>query len=105
MKKKKAYKCRSCDKSFGLKCGLEKHTKTIHESIKAYKCDSCDKHFSQLSNLEKHVKTVHENVKPFRCDSCRKDFSQLGNLERQFIKKSNLINVSLVTKCLDIRVS
>ena len=97
----KNHRCNLCNMSFGQNIILQRHVNTVHKTLEAHKCDSCDKIFSVKANLVKHYTKVHEKIIPFKCDSWEKSFGLKGFLKYillQFMKKSKLSNVILVTE-------
>eukprot|EP00483_Globobulimina_turgida_P008529 UN08546 len=59
MHKPKQYKCKECNKSFGMRYLLERHGK-IHMGVKSFRCNVCRKRFVRQDCLTKHKKSVHK---------------------------------------------
>ncbi|XP_064464189.1 zinc finger protein Xfin-like isoform X2 [Ornithodoros turicata] len=57
----KAYLCQVCSRGFTSKCGLAKHSRTIHGGIKTHECTLCDYPFRDRSDLHRHQLSVHSN--------------------------------------------
>ncbi|XP_058839314.1 zinc finger protein ZFP2-like isoform X2 [Topomyia yanbarensis] len=75
------HQCAICQKKFGSKSILARHTAIIHEGIvpeKNLPCPYCSKCFSNKRHLRLHI-DVHENNRRFKCSFCEKTFIQKIN--------------------------
>ena len=55
----KNFKCEICAKAFKDQGGLVSHIKRIHDGIKMYACKSCERNFYTKTGLEKHEVKFH----------------------------------------------
>lgn len=80
--KKRPYKCNAaeCNKSFSLKCTLNRHEATHAEDRKLVACNLCSKQLSSKSSLSLHQR-IHGNLKPHKCQECSSTFRTSGNLK------------------------
>ena len=77
-------KCRSCEKEFSTKKGLENHIKIVHDGIKPekQKCNLCPREFSTIGRLKLHYKAnicnskrpQQRNVKTTNLENDKKEF-------------------------------
>ena len=81
MRRKKAYKCSFCDKSFSQGSNLKTHQKDVHYKAKPFKCDTCGKLFQRNNALKIHVKVQHQGIR-FKCNYCLEEFAHPGNLRK-----------------------
>lgn len=96
--REKPFVCVQCNKKFGRRSDLKKHT-VCHTGIRQYGCPVCTKSFSRSTNLRKHLK-VHENVRPFICSQCPRSFSSSLELQRhETVHRSGAKKVFECGKC------
>ncbi|XP_024307164.1 zinc finger protein 320 isoform X2 [Homo sapiens] len=74
----KPYKCKVCEKVFGLNSLLAEHTE-IHTGEKPYKCNECGKAF-RVRASPIHHQAIHGIVKAHRCNDCHKVSSKTTTL-------------------------
>ena len=82
--KEKAYKCKTCDKSWGTSSQLNKHMIIFHSNPDGpltFPCDLCGKVISDPNNFARHMKVVHEGVRNHKCKQCPKTFGCRSHLE------------------------
>ncbi|XP_068430550.1 zinc finger protein 345-like isoform X2 [Clinocottus analis] len=87
MKKKKTtgpLKCPSCDKTFALKCMLDRHQLT---HTKPHLCAECGKCFSEKQGLVAHSRR-HTGEKPYECSDCGVEFAYKYTLARHMRRHS-----------------
>merc|ERR1719464_2110805 len=76
-------------KTFPLKANLNRHIKSVHNSLKkpkkTYNCTMCTKYFSYPSLIKRHMKLVHESST--NCLICDKNFSFPSQLKNHMAKK------------------
>src|SRR5277367_694070 len=77
---KKKHKCTVCDKSFGQRAYLKKHS-MIHTGKKPFQCEECGKCFTEKQVLKIHTR-IHTGDKPFECGKCGKRFTQSSDLKK-----------------------
>ena len=58
------YNCAQCNEMFDTLSKLKYHAKNAHLNKKAHKCKYCDETFTRPLYLNKHVKTVHNSIHP-----------------------------------------
>ncbi|XP_029940580.1 zinc finger protein 883-like isoform X2 [Salarias fasciatus] len=76
--KKKPIKCPSCEKTFPLKCLMERH----HLShSKPHHCSECGKRFSVLRGLRAHMRK-HTGEMLHRCPDCGTEFAYKSTFQR-----------------------
>lgn len=80
--KKRPFICSiaDCDKSFSLKCTLQRHLETHKVDRKVVTCKVCEKTLSSASSLKFHER-IHEDLKPHQCSTCLVQFRTPGNLK------------------------
>ncbi|XP_034752712.1 oocyte zinc finger protein XlCOF6-like isoform X3 [Etheostoma cragini] len=71
-------KCPSCDKSFALKCMMDRHYLT---HSKPHPCPECGKRFARQRQLIAHSRR-HTGEKPFRCSECGTEFAHKSTFVR-----------------------
>lgn len=71
-------KCPSCDKTFALKCMLDRHYLT---HTKPHLCSECGKSFSEKQGLVAHSRR-HTGEKPYECSDCGIEFAYKYTLAR-----------------------
>ena len=91
------YKCNSCEKSYGSKQELDRHTHNFHEGhencpkwcenrkkrLEDFICDSCGSSYSGALALDKHILEVHDGQMPpkdHKCENCGKAFASKERL-------------------------
>ena len=74
------FRCKLCEKSFKLKCRMQRHVKKVHEKASETKCELCKKSFYDVYCLQVHMNTFHNKKKNFICDSCDQRFVSKGAL-------------------------
>ncbi|KAK9532813.1 hypothetical protein VZT92_010180 [Zoarces viviparus] len=87
IKKKKntgPLKCPSCDKTFALKCMLDRHYLT---HTKPHLCSECGKCFSEKQGLTAHSRR-HTGEKPYECSDCGIEFAYKYTLARHMRRHS-----------------
>ncbi|XP_035524038.1 zinc finger protein 883-like [Morone saxatilis] len=88
IKKKKTttgpFKCPSCDKSFALKCLMDRHYRT---HSKPHLCSECGKRFSGLQGLIAHSRR-HTGEKLYKCSDCGTEFAYKYTLDRHMRRHS-----------------
>lgn len=78
----KPYICVECDKGFGRRSDLKKHT-IVHTGVRPYICPVCHKNFSRNTNLTKHLR-IHSGHKPHVCPNCPRSFMNKSDLYRHY---------------------
>lgn len=78
----KPYICVECEKGFGRRSDLKKHT-IVHTGVRPYVCPVCHKNFSRNTNLTKHLR-IHSGHKPFVCPNCPRSFMNKSDLFRHY---------------------
>ncbi|XP_030292122.1 zinc finger protein 235-like isoform X2 [Sparus aurata] len=87
IKKKKTtgpFKCPSCDKSFALKCLMDRHYLT---HSKPHLCSECGKRFSGLRGLAAHSRR-HTGEKLYKCSDCGTEFAYKSTFKRHMHQHS-----------------
>ncbi|XP_073334116.1 uncharacterized protein [Pagrus major] len=87
IKKKKTtgpFKCPSCDKSFALKCLMDRHYLT---HSKPHLCSECGKRFSGLRGLTAHSRR-HTGEKLYKCSDCGTEFAYKSTFKRHMRQHS-----------------
>ncbi|KAM8744393.1 uncharacterized protein AB9X84_018374 [Acanthopagrus schlegelii] len=87
IKKKKTagpFKCPSCDKSFALKCLMDRHYLT---HSKPHLCSECGKRFSGLRGLVAHSRR-HTGEKLYKCLDCGTEFAYKSTFKRHMRQHS-----------------
>ena len=76
------YTCEICDKKFGYKGGLDRHTNEVHGPSVVFQCKfkGCDKTFNVSDSLRCHVMAKHTQTR-YPCTICEKSFSLKRNLQ------------------------
>uniref|UniRef100_A0A8C9ZZB9 C2H2-type domain-containing protein n=1 Tax=Sander lucioperca TaxID=283035 RepID=A0A8C9ZZB9_SANLU len=82
-KRKRAFWCTVCGKSFQCSSHLSIHHRT-HTGEKPYGCGQCGKRFTQQSSLRVHQRT-HSGERPYSCSLCGKSFILMHHLKRHRI--------------------
>ena len=87
---KRPFKCKYCEKSFGIKDTLKIHTEAVHDGLRPYACDSCDHAFYSKQYLRKHVESIHEGKKPKyrspkKCEFCDQKFPTFTKLWKSWL--------------------
>uniref|UniRef100_A0A3Q4HEP6 C2H2-type domain-containing protein n=1 Tax=Neolamprologus brichardi TaxID=32507 RepID=A0A3Q4HEP6_NEOBR len=77
-KRKRAFWCTVCGKSFQCSSHLSIHHRT-HTGEKPYGCGQCGKRFTQQSSLRVHQRT-HSGERPYSCSQCGKTFILMHHL-------------------------
>ncbi|XP_054468839.1 endothelial zinc finger protein induced by tumor necrosis factor alpha-like isoform X2 [Anoplopoma fimbria] len=77
-------KCPSCDKTFALKCMLDRHYLT---HTKPHLCSECGKCFSEKQGLIAHSRR-HTGEKPYECSDCGIEFAYKYTLARHMRRHS-----------------
>lgn len=72
------YVCVQCNKGFGRRSDLKKHT-IVHTGIRPFTCPVCNKNFSRNTNLTKHMR-IHTGLKPHVCQKCPRSFTTTTDL-------------------------
>ena len=75
-----------CDKTFALKCDLDRHIAMGHENQRSFECNICGKKYNRKGCLNIHIATIHEIENPLKCNLCAKQFAHIGNLNRHVAK-------------------
>lgn len=80
--KKRPFACSiaQCDKSFSLKCTLNRHMETHRQDREVMTCEVCAKTLSSASNLKFHQR-IHKELKPHQCSTCYLKFRTPGNIK------------------------
>ncbi|XP_023255750.1 zinc finger protein 260-like isoform X2 [Seriola lalandi dorsalis] len=87
IKKKKTtapFKCPSCDKTFALKCLMDRHYLT---HSKPHLCSECGKRFAGLRGLIAHSRR-HTGEKLYKCSDCGTEFAYKSTFERHMRQHS-----------------
>ena len=100
-RKKKLFKCSSCEGSFTSKQHLENHNKTEHKKEKSVECKICRRVFSRKQDLKTHVFSVHDKKKPFECNICDAKFASKVALTKHI----SSIHEGIEHKCTTCNVS
>lgn len=69
------YKCRVCDKTFGVKSNRTRHEKIHDNRPKAYRCELCPFESHRPDNLSQHMKS-HAPKPCYICPICSEGFPQ-----------------------------
>jgi hypothetical protein len=118
------FDCKSCDKSYEIKCDLLQHNRDVHEDKnisckicltiftnrhalyhhiqrdhQKIVCPTCGKKFTRTSYLRVHVQSIHQKIR-HECRECQQSFSQRGALNQHI--KSHHSNVQLPKYTCDI---
>ncbi|XP_052763566.1 zinc finger protein 84-like [Mya arenaria] len=80
----KLFQCTLCQKMFGDKEDLIRHT-YIHNNEKPFNCQYCSKRFNDKSNMRQHEKT-HCGKRDHFCQQCNKTFYQKRELNSHILK-------------------
>lgn len=74
-------RCELCDKVF---VNLRSHIQQVHHRVRQHICGVCDKAFGKKSGLDRHTITVHEKMRCWGCDvgGCEKSFGEKAQLLR-----------------------
>ncbi|XP_034458864.1 zinc finger protein 883-like isoform X2 [Hippoglossus hippoglossus] len=98
-KKKKttgSVKCPSCDKTFALKCLMERHHRT---HSKPHLCSQCGKRFSVLAGLIAHSRR-HTGEKLHKCSDCGTEFAYKSTFVRHMRQHSlKSVDTHVCTLC------
>ncbi|XP_029025443.1 oocyte zinc finger protein XlCOF6-like [Betta splendens] len=78
------FKCPSCDKTFALKCLMDRHNLT---HTKPHLCSECGKRFSGLRGLIAHSRR-HTGQKLYKCTDCGTEFAYKFTYERHMRQHS-----------------
>uniref|UniRef100_UPI0037E72A82 oocyte zinc finger protein XlCOF6-like n=1 Tax=Semicossyphus pulcher TaxID=241346 RepID=UPI0037E72A82 len=78
------FKCPSCDKSFTLKCLMDRHYLT---HSKPHLCSECGKRFSGLRGLNAHSRR-HTGEKLYKCSECETEFAHRSTFVRHMRRHS-----------------
>ncbi|XP_070707259.1 zinc finger protein 354A-like [Pempheris klunzingeri] len=78
------FKCSSCDKSFALKCLLDRHYLT---HSKPHLCSECGKRFAGLRGLIAHSRR-HTGEKLYKCVDCGTEFAYKYTFDRHMRQHS-----------------
>ncbi|KAM9338389.1 uncharacterized protein ABDE67_017947 [Symphorus nematophorus] len=87
MKMKKTtgpFKCPSCDKSFALKCMMDRHYLT---HSRPHLCSECGKRFANHQALSAHSRR-HTGEKLYKCSDCGTEFAYKYTFERHMRQHS-----------------
>lgn len=87
LKKRKtpgSFQCPSCDKSFALKCLMDRHYLT---HSKPHLCSECGKRFAGLQGLIAHSRR-HTGEKLYKCSDCGMEFGYKYTLGRHMRRHS-----------------
>merc|ERR1712154_651365 len=79
------YECEQCDASFGKKCNLSSHIRSVHNKEIRYECDVCNHGFYGKKDFRKHYR-IHTGERPFECDECHQKFRLKQHLKRHRIQ-------------------
>ncbi|XP_068191073.1 zinc finger protein 345-like [Antennarius striatus] len=79
-----SFRCPSCDKSFALKCLMDRHYLT---HSKPHVCSECGKCFAGLAGLAAHSRR-HTGEKLYRCSDCGTEFAYKYTLDRHMRRHS-----------------
>ncbi|XP_019962376.2 zinc finger protein 260-like [Paralichthys olivaceus] len=91
-----SFKCPSCDKTFALKCLMERHHRT---HSKPHLCSQCGKRFSVLAGLIAHSRR-HTGEKLYKCSDCETEFAYKSTFVRHMRQHSqNSPNTVMCTLC------
>ncbi|XP_044190559.1 oocyte zinc finger protein XlCOF6-like isoform X1 [Thunnus albacares] len=77
-------KCPSCDKTFALKCLMERHSLT---HTKPHLCSECGKRFAGLRGLIAHSRR-HTGEKLYKCSECGTEFAYKSTFNRHMRQHS-----------------
>ncbi|XP_038590122.1 zinc finger protein 436-like [Micropterus salmoides] len=92
------FKCPSCDKSFALKCLMDRHHLT---HSKPHLCSECGKRFAGLRGLVAHSRR-HTGEKLYKCSDCGTEFAYKNTFDRHMrqhsLKKLNIHTCRLCEK-------
>ncbi|KAM7369328.1 hypothetical protein PAMP_013603 [Pampus punctatissimus] len=77
-------KCPSCDKTFALKCLMERHYLT---HTKPHLCSECGKRFAGLRGLNAHSRR-HTGEKLYKCSECGTEFAYKSTFNRHMRQHS-----------------
>eukprot|EP01084_Bolivina_argentea_P131835 232645_1 len=84
---RKGFVCNFCGKKCTSNWNLKSHINNIHKA-KRYQCKECNKIFGMKHLLVRHS-AIHLDVKPYQCDVCHRRFGRVDYLTNHEMRVHN----------------